>query len=306
MASYVFYTIFIFLAFLFFKSHRISKNLLDFPNSRSTHTNPVPRGAGIIFSTLSTIYASSLGSFNFLFCYPLSIVGFLDDKLSLPSSIRFLTQYLTSFSLLLYIKYSYFINLTDLNILVILFLSFLGTAIINFVNFLDCLNGLITSTLLIVFLTLSLEYHTLIPLILSLICFLLFNWNPAKLFMGDAGSTFLGAVFFSLVIDTNQIDILISRVLLISPLLLDAISCICLRYLYGFNIFKAHKMHLAQRLYLAGWSHEKVTLLYIFLTLLMSFSYLYANLYLSIILCFIMFVFGIFLDRRFASPFPRI
>ena len=59
--------------------------------------------------------------------------------------------------------------------------------------------------------------------------------------MGDSGSTFLGAILFGIAMNSISPYQFISRLLLFSPIFLDAISCIILRFLNGYNIFKAHE-----------------------------------------------------------------
>ena len=278
--------------------------LLDKPNSRSAHTTPTPRGAGIIFSSLITFNSLFFNKSNLFIAYPLSLIGFLDDKFRIPSQIRYLAQFITSFCI---IKSSLFVNnsiIANHFLFGLIFLTVLGTAIINFTNFLDCLDGLIASCFLIIFFTISLDTGNNYLIAITLISFLFYNWHPAKLFMGDSGSTYLGAIYFSLILNSDDIQVVISRFLLSSPILLDAISCLISRFRNGFNIFEAHRMHLAQRLYLAGWKHSKVSLLYMFFTVVMSGLYYFGNLQIMFLFTIILILVGVYINRNYASDFP--
>ncbi len=289
------------LLFYCFKKYS-SKYFLDKPNSRSSHTKPIPRGAGIVFSTFTSFLSLLFLESKIYFAYPLSIVGFIDDKYSIPSWIRFLSQFFTSF----FILYNsiFFIEFLNPSIIIsTIFFTVLGIAIINFTNFLDCLDGLITSVFMIIFATIALENQSYLPLVISLLSFLLLNWHPAKLFMGDSGSTYIGAVFFYTLLQTNDPKVFMGRLLLASPIYLDALTCLLSRFRNNFNIFRAHRMHLAQRLYQAGWSHSKVAKLYIFFTLINSLIYIFGNLNEMYFFTLFILFFGFYIDKKYAKDF---
>ena len=91
--------------------------------------------------------------------------------------------------------------------------------------------------------------------------------------------------------------------LIMTPLFADAFTCIIRRYFKGQNIFKPHKLHLYQRLYQAGLSHRKISLIYISATLYLSIIFLFGNnlfLYLS---SFLIVLVGIILDSKLAVSF---
>ena len=222
------------LTFFLYKKY-LGNFLLDKPNSRSAHSRPVPRGAGIVFSLYSSISSLLSGSYSIAICLPLSIVGFLDDKFSMSSKNRYLCQLLTVIAII-YFSSFFQLSFNLFTLLLFLFLCIVGTGVINFCNFLDCLDGLLASTTLVVFLTISTEDTTLLPLVFSLFIFLLFNWNPAKLFMGDSGSTFLGAILFRIAMNGNSPYHFISILLLLSPIFLDAVSCII--FLHFYSLFR--------------------------------------------------------------------
>lgn len=100
--------------------------------------------------------------------------------------------------------------------------------------------------------------------------FLTLNWPPAKIFMGDAGSTVLGFLFAAaplvFVIETKRAVALdravIAAALVLWPFLVDGTFTIFRRLWNRENILKAHRSHLYQRLVIAGKSHVQVTLVY--------------------------------------------
>ena len=121
------------------------------------------------------------------------------------------------------------------------FLSILfGISIINFINFMDGIDGLICGSMIIVFLTLNGEIHYLLPIIGTLSAFLYFNWYPSKIFKGDTEVFFLGTYLVSIMYSTSSGIESISKVFLLgSPLFYDSISCIIRRLFFKKNIFKA-------------------------------------------------------------------
>ena len=150
-----------------------------------------------------------------------------------------------------------------------LLVIFAGSGIINFTNFMDGIDGLVAGCMLIILLSLYiLKVDELLPLIAGLLAFLLWNWSPSKIFMGDSGSTFLGGIFFGVLLKLHDPITLIGVLLISTPLLGDAAICVIKRFFAGKNIFKAHRSHLYQRLQRAGFSHTKVSTIYILGTLI--------------------------------------
>jgi UDP-N-acetylmuramyl pentapeptide phosphotransferase/UDP-N-acetylglucosamine-1-phosphate transferase len=100
--------------------------------------------------------------------------------------------------------------------------------------------------------------------------FLLHNWPPAKIFMGDVGSAFLGYSFACLAVLGCQKDPVLAQAgfLLVWPFVFDTIFTLFRRLRNRENIFQAHRSHLYQRLVISGYSHRTVTLIYMGLFLL--------------------------------------
>lgn len=269
-----------------------SQQLLDIPNDRSSHTRPTPRGGGlgfiIAFAVIGTItfalasyfpqlLSSELATPNPIYLWliltPLAIIGFIDDRQSVPASIRYLVQLTAAGTAIAYFGSFPQPWLTPFGLLgqtlAIAFTLIGMTALINFYNFMDGLDGLVAgvTAVQLVFLGYYLNQPLFWLLAAALLGFLWWNWSPAKIFMGDAGSTVLGASVAIALLNTNNDPIRAWSALAITlPLIGDAIYTLIRRLRRGENIFKAHRSHLYQRLQQAGWSHAQVASTYIIAT----------------------------------------
>ena len=308
--------------FITFFTLKANHLFLDKPDSRSMHEKPTITGSGIII-LISCIFCygvlflfSQITSINETFLLkviiistPLSLVGFWDDYRNIKQSYRYSIQLLTGFSLL---ANSNLFNINNFEIsnnylfFFIVFILFLLTGLINIVNFMDGIDGLVIGTFALIFLALTLKVNMNYVYITSiLILFLRWNWNPAKVFIGDAGSTFIGAIYAgSILASTNFLESL-SILLMSMPLIFDATFCLVWRLVNGYNIFEAHKMHLYQRLVQGGLLHNQVSYLYIGSVGLISFFYLIGNILLEFLAIIIVFLFGIYLHFNFAERLPK-
>lgn len=278
----------------------------DKPNKRSSHKKTTPSSGGISFVLTTLIFALIHREFHWFMCLPIAIVGFIDDRIKLSASLRYLAQLVTVYFIInntVFLDYE-LSSISDY--LTVFFLLFFGTAVINFVNFMDGVDGLVASTFFIIILFASIfSQYFLFVLASSLLAFLFFNWHPAKVFMGDVGSTFLGAVFVMIIYGQNNPQEAIRYLFLASPLFLDAASTVIRRYSFNQNIFKAHKSHLFQRLYDSGWSHSKISVIYIIFTLFMTIAVLINVIPLMFLSLILTIVFGIILDYKYATPFEK-
>jgi Fuc2NAc and GlcNAc transferase len=263
-----------------------SEKLLDVPNDRSSHTQPTPRGGGLGFiiafaiTSALTIFFSSPSSLSLpLFplwftLIPLAIVGIIDDRQGVSSSIRYLVQLAAAGLATFYIgafPQPWLLEFGIFGQLIAIAITVIGmTAIINFYNFMDGIDGLVASCTAIQlgFQALYLNQPVLWLLVAALIGFIIWNWAPAKIFMGDVGSTFLGAtVAFSLLSNNQNSSETWSALVITLPLVGDAIYTLFRRLLNHENIFKAHRSHIYQRLQQSGLSHGQVTSIYVGLNL---------------------------------------
>ena len=279
------------------------------PNERGMHNIVKPSSGGISFIAIYFVLALYQGFFLPLFSIPISIIGVVDDKFNLSKFLRFLFQVFTVLLIILYLRNDPdgFVNtITNYGFIGYFFLIIFGTSIINFINFMDGIDGLICGSMIVIFSTLNGGIHNLTPLIGTLTAFLYFNWYPSKIFMGDAGSLFLGSYLVSIMYSNSSDLIGLFRIcLLCSPILLDALFCILRRMINKKNIFKAHKSHLFQRLYDSGWSHSKISLIFIFFTLLVTLAVIINNIPIIFITVIATIISGIILDYKYATPFEK-
>ena len=103
----------------------------------------------------------------------------------------------------------------------------MATGIINFVNFMDGVDGIVAGCMIILISYSSLYIDiNLLFIAFSLIAFLIWNWSPAKLFMGDTGSLFLGGLFVSILSKASSWELLMSLFIIATPLILDPLLCL--------------------------------------------------------------------------------
>ena len=292
---------------------------LDKPNFRSSHLKPTPTGGGVVF----VLFASASSVITFLnnhrldaallpvVAVPLAVVGMLDDRFNLPSVWRFSVQLITAALILCLSPLVQSLGLSivsgSLLLLPVVALLLIGvTAVINFTNFMDGLDGLVAGCMAVAIAALAIALSAPWPLWAlfgSLLGFLLLNWSPAKVFMGDVGSTFLGAVFAGLLLQASSWPQALVLLLVATPLLADACLCVLRRVLAGQNAFQAHRLHLFQRLHQNGWSHARVSLTYIVATSVLAVAMLVGGLPWVIGLSFLELSLGVWLDQFIAAPF---
>ena len=291
---------------------RLRRQLLDQPNARSAHSQPTPRGGGLSFVLVSVLVAILAGSFRAfgsaqwlpIFCFPLALVGLLDDRFNLPAGLRYGVQLLTALVLVAWSP----LPLPDSNLkwcFALMFLLVAITAVINFTNFMDGMDGLVAGCSVVALAALAVQSQQawLWPLVGALIGFLSWNWSPAKVFMGDVGSTFLGAVFAGAVLQSSSWADAFASLLLAAPLLLDACICVIRRLMAHQPVFQAHRLHLFQRLHQSGWPHAWVATLYISATAVQAVALLVLGFPIITISTLLLLLIGIWLDQHVAVRF---
>jgi len=278
----------------------------DKPNQRSSHEIVTPGSGGVAFILPFLIFIFLEKEYFWFLCLPLAIISLVDDRIKLSAYFRLFAQFFTVF---LIINNTFNFNFLDGNpfiYILFIFLLFFGTAIINFVNFIDGIDGLISGCFIFIFLFGSITFNqSLYALTASLIAFIIFNWMPAKVFMGDVGSIFLGSIFVIIIYSQDNIMEGIKYLSLGSPIFFDALITVLRRFSYKQNIFRAHKSHLFQRLYQVGWSHAKISSIYISSTgviFLAAISNNYVLIFGSVILTFLV---GLILEFKYALPFEK-
>jgi Fuc2NAc and GlcNAc transferase len=265
----------------------LAKQVMDIPNERSSHSIPTPRGGGlavVIVWYLALTYQFFNASLEPSFYYMLLsglilvVVGLADDIYSLPAGVRIVSQALAA-GLALYFSGG-FTQLdigfyTIENTYILTPLAFVGIIwFINLFNFLDGIDGYISVEAIFIFAVLFFVFDDNIALILALavLGFLFLNWQPAKIFMGDVGSTLIGfnvAVFAIYYQNTADIS-LISMLILSSLFWFDATFTLFRRFRNKERLTRAHKKHAYQRIAASGFSHQKT----VFLALIFNVGHL--------------------------------
>ncbi len=311
MSSIIVYLGIFFLSFflsLYIKNLLEKKLLVASVNERSSHTSSVPYGGGIaiIISWLvGLIYLYLINEIETNLFYALllgivlGVVGFIDDVYNISSKIRLFIQCLIAI-LALYIlggfnglAFGYFEILNPFLTNIFAFLMIIW--FINLFNFLDGINGYAGSEM--IFLSMAgfiiFGNHLFLILAFSVLGFLYWNFNRAKIFMGDAGSTLLGynVSIFTLYYANLEMTNLWIWIILFSLFWFDATVTLLRRKLKGENIFKAHKNHAYQRLNQAGWSHFKITNYSIVLNLILfCFAYFISNIFVAFVMTILVLI----------------
>lgn len=260
--------------------------VLDCPESRSLHTEPISRigGVGIIAGIFSAWGSwSTLLPAVFFICFGLLVlVSLADDIWKLPVWIRLLIHCIAAVSVS-----QYFFSDSS-NWLVILSTSVMIIWMSNLYNFMDGSDGLAGGMTLIgfgyygLYATLAGNHEfALINFSISMaaLAFLFYNFNPARIFMGDVGAVPLGFMAAALAILgwINQIWSVWFPLFIFSPFIMDATITIAKRGVRGENIWQAHCQHYYQRLIASGLGHRHTALLYYVLMLTVGASAIWAE-----------------------------
>lgn len=266
-------------------------DLVDIPNHRSSHKTSTPSGGGMGIVLGGTVAGISLvllkGVEPFLWfaiiflSLIIAILGLADDTRNVSAKVRFSIQLVSVVAMLLT-----FHQLPDLSLpfsisasgLILLFLIlFAAVWWINLFNFMDGIDGIAAMQAIFMLLAaaglsivgqLGSEPPALFWWMLCLAAanlgFLLLNWAPAKIFMGDVGSTYLGFMIIALALLSLQAGMLSYQVWLIlaATFLTDATVTLLTRLLRGERVYEAHRSHSYQRLTRHWGRHSSVTLIF--------------------------------------------
>ena len=267
-------------------SHRFSK--LDIPNERSSHITPTPRGGGIAFVATSLIgfllllLNNALNGTELLsLCCAgatVAIAGHLDDRQKISgATVRLVLHAISAIILIVGVGIPAQISLFDRTVNTGIVGSILGVIylvwLLNLFNFMDGTDGIAASEAIFVALAGAiLNYQALsginhssaaVILAASTFGFLLYNWSPAKIFMGDVGSGYLGIVIggLSLMAAKQQHELLWVWIILLAVFVSDATVTLIRRLLRKQKPHVAHRSHAYQHLAIRFNSHTKVSLL---------------------------------------------
>jgi len=278
----------------------LERRLLDIPNDRSSHLIPKPRLGGIaitlsFYLTCATLLIAGYHPFGSSFALAGALgggaviagAGLLDDLRGLDARLKLLIQFvaaaiavasgivLREFSIPL-------IGSFELGALAVPATLVWIVAMVNFYNFIDGIDGLaagigmIASSFLffIAGMTGVAGARSLYAALAgSSFGFLRFNFPPARIFMGDMGSTFIGYLFAVLAVIGQGYGVpAFLTVLLLASSLGDAALTLVRRALKREKLFSPHRTHYYQRLTSLGLSHKQVTLLEYLVTVLLGVS----------------------------------
>lgn len=237
---------------------------LDEPNERSLHENPVPRTGGIAIA--AGVAAACVLSWPGLAAMlaaaaALGAVSFADDVLGLPTRVR-LALHLGAAAAVLALD----LEITAALPFVVLALALAWTA--NLYNFMDGADGLAGGMTVFGFGAYALAAYLVGALTLAALCaslagaaaaFLVFNWHPARLFMGDVGSVPLGFLAGALGLQGWSIGAwpLWFPLLVFAPFMCDATLTLIKRMLRRERVWQAHRDHYYQRLVRMGFGHRR-------------------------------------------------
>lgn len=253
------------------RGYALSNQLVDIPNSRSSHSIPTPRGGGvsivlsfILFLPLLLIdNAISLTDVFALFGTGLLVaaIGFLDDHGHVAARWRLLGHFIAaSWSLYWVGGISFLIMFgfrVDLGFLGYIFAAFYVVWMLNLYNFMDGIDGIASIETITVCLGAALLYwitgfNELVgpPLLLAFATFGFLYWNfpSARIFMGDAGSGFLGVILAILSLQAAAVfqGFLWAWLILLGGFIVDATFTLVRRLLRGEKIYEAHRSHAYQ------------------------------------------------------------
>lgn len=271
-----------------YRGWTIKQNFLKIPNERSSHDEPTPHGAGVVIVVICllayvpiSVFATGTFSWGYLAgASMIALISFLDDIRPIYFPLR-LAVHCAAAVILIYDTETWH-GITMLGNVKLgnwgYVITFLWVVwMVNSYNFMDGIDGLAGLQAVIAGLGwLMLGWIMNMPVIYlfggviasSSLGFLVHNWNPARIFMGDVGSAFLGFTFAALPLMARTSverspDLLpIAAVLFVWFFIFDSLVTIIRRALRGEKIWVAHREHLFQRLVSAGFSHRSVAVLY--------------------------------------------
>jgi len=276
---------------------------LDHPNARSLHVNPTPRGGGlgivvgilVSSATLVTLGEGSNIELGWLAAAALlvAVISLIDDWLSIHFGVRIVVHFTAAGVLVWDGFWLQSITLPGetwaLADLVAIGLSLLFVVwMVNLYNFMDGMDGFAGGMTVMGFSTFATlgwlagaELFSALSLLVAATAagFLLFNFPPARIFMGDVGSSCLGffAAAFILWADRDGIFPLWIGVLVFSPFIVDASVTLIMRMARRERFWEAHKTHYYQRLVQLGWGHRRTVLWEYLLMILCALSAVFAQ-----------------------------
>lgn len=261
----------------------IAKEVLDRPNARSSHDTPVPRGGGLAVMLAALPVALAGGIVVGAPAVPLAalllgtailaVIGMIDDVKTLAVGPRFLVQIACSLAVVLIL----FMEMTPpfgrVWIIFMVSAALIGLLwFVNLYNFMDGIDGITAvETVSICFGLVVVDllsrdvgsawiWSLAAPIAAATIGFAIWNWAPAKIFMGDAGSVALGLLVGGLLLALALRGQILPALILPAYYLADASLTMARRLLQGHKPWEAHRDHFYQRAVRRGSGHASVSL----------------------------------------------
>ncbi len=239
---------------------------MDLPNERSLHTNATPRtgGLAIVAGVLAAWFVNHIGISWIILLSSLVLISLLDDIFGLSVLWRLLVHVVIAV-VFVYV----FFGAIDWWIQLLMIATVVW--VVNLYNFMDGSDGLAGGMALFGFSTYAWAAFESNNSVIGLMClsiatanlaFLLFNFNPAKIFMGDGGSIPLGFLAASIGLYGWQSNIwgIWFPILVFSPFIIDATVTLMKRLVRGEKVWQAHRSHYYQRLVQMGLGHKKLAI----------------------------------------------
>jgi len=254
------------------RTHARGLRLVQDVDRRSSHTQPTPTGGGtaIVLSATVIIFTQSYLDTSRWFqilitsimAFPLAIAGFIDDRGSLSFKVRLAIQVLVVVLFLFYLRpilgevMSWGRGIRALGYGLIFLFS--GVWWINLFNFMDGIDGIAAMESLFLLITGAIMVYgtkhdsfaspllaTMIIICAATLGFLIYNWAPARIFMGDTGSTWLAFMIFALALYSLVYTPLnVSTWLILgASFICDATVTLCVRFLRHERLHEAHRSH---------------------------------------------------------------
>ena len=263
---------------LVFLKTPLSTLALDKPNARSLHTHHTPRTGGLALM-LGVIVACLITSIDgrwILLILVLMGVSLIDDLRGLPVCWRLLAQVLVSLCFVWFFTPNLVWWLIPVALLGLVWMT-------NLYNFMDGADGLASGMTAFGFGAYAIAAYSAQNILLAQMCsaivasslaFLIFNFHPAKIFMGDSGSIPLGFLAGAIGLFGWQQGVwpYWFPILVFSPFIFDATATLIKRGVRGEKVWLAHREHYYQRLVLMGWGHKKTAITAYILMFLVCFS----------------------------------
>ena len=267
------------------RRYALSRSLMDIPNARSSHTLPTPRGGGLSF-----VVAFLLAALCMAIAGPIApsvvvgvlgagglvaVIGFMDDHGHIAARWRLLGHFAAAAWGLAWLGGMPPISVFGFTLAPLWLSSLFGALylvwLLNLYNFMDGIDGLASVEAICVCVGASLLYwvtdhahHAWLPLLLAATVagFLCWNFPPARIFMGDAGSGFLGMVLGLLALLAGWVNPLLfwGWLILLGVFVVDATFTLVRRLLRGDKVYQAHRSHAYQYATRHHGSHRTVTL----------------------------------------------